>query len=236
MVNYQRLRTSPIQAYCLHTTCMLPVGEAASWNALLTVSSDAPAPKSTPPYAQLAWRWFLQNRLRLSSPSSVLRPSTLSPINSELCLAEPHSCQPFQYTPQYVALLAPAMTSPAYFQSARSVCSLSAPQSASYVYQKTRVAYHQTLAASQVFPDSPLDTILFMSLMRWQKNSHTHGKSTHSLGHLNRHQTQQELNGVCATICVTIFYPMDRLVSNHAVSYPMLQLSIMWLTLYTYQF
>uniref|UniRef100_M4C3T6 Uncharacterized protein n=1 Tax=Hyaloperonospora arabidopsidis (strain Emoy2) TaxID=559515 RepID=M4C3T6_HYAAE len=70
-----------------------------------------------------------------------------------------------------------------------------------------------------------------MSLMRRQQKSHTHRKSTHSLGHFNRHQTQQELNGVCATIRVTIFLLMERLASNHAVSYPMLQLSIMWLPL-----
>ena len=175
---------------------MLPVSEAASWNTLLIVSSDAPAPKSPPPYAQLAWCWFLQNRLRPWS-SSVLWSSTLSPTNNGLCLAEPHSCQPVQHTSQAVALSAPAMTSPAY-HSESSVCGLSAPQSASYVHQKTRVAYHRTLAASQVFPDNSL-AILFMSHMRWQQKPHTHGKSTHSL-----------------------LYLMERLASNHAVSYPML--------------
>ena len=203
---------------------MLPVSEAASWNALLIVSSDAPAPKSPPPYAQLAWCWFLQNRLRPSSPSSVLRSSTLPPTNNELCLAEPHSSQPVQYTAQAVALSSRAMTSPAYLQSASLVCGLSAPQSASYVHQKTRVASQQTLAASQLFPDSPLDAIPFMPLMRRQQKLHTHGKSTHSLVHLNRHQTQQELNGVCATIRMTIFYLRVSLASNHAISYPMLQL------------
>ena len=76
---------------------MLPVSEAASWIALLIVSSDAPAPKSYPPYVRLAWRWFLQKRLRLSSPLSVLRLSTLSATNDELCMAEPHSCQPVRH-------------------------------------------------------------------------------------------------------------------------------------------
>ena len=132
----------------------------------------------------------------------------------------------FKYTAQAVALSSRAMTSPAYLQSASLVCGLSAPQSASYVHQKTRVASQQTLAASQLFPDSPLDAIPFMPLMRRQQKLHTHGKSTHSLGHLNRHQTQQELNGVCAAIRATIFILMGRLASNHAVSYPMLQLVI----------
>ena len=72
------------------------------------------------------------------SPLSALRSWTLSPTNNELCLADLHSCQPVQHTAQDVALLAPAMASPAYFRSAKSVCGLSAPQSAPYAPKDTR--------------------------------------------------------------------------------------------------
>ena len=183
---------------------MLPVSEAASWIALLIVSSDAPAPKSYPPYVRLAWRWFLQKRLRLSSPLSVLRLSILSATNDELCMAEPHSCQPVRH---YSAICCSFSSRNDFYRKppkcefglqpfGTPICVICTPKD-------TRNLPPNACSFASV-PRQSMNAIFFMSLMRWQQKSHAHEKSTHSLGHLNRHQTQQELNGVRATIRVTI--------------------------------